>query len=350
MNMSKRNKKENDISKEKPETAGKDIKGTLAKRLRTCNIRMLILSVTILMALCVLMLARIRALNETIKILETRVETLTNIVVEQQTQLSLLTEGQGGSLEASAPAGGKKDTEEGEKTETDGAEASIPEITAAHKVYLTFDDGPSTNTQEILDILEEYDVKATFFVVGKEGEAAQESMRKIVEAGHTLGMHSYSHKYSDLYASVENFAGDFAKQQEYIYEVTGVTSRVYRFPGGSSNTVSDISMKEFAKYLDSQGVRFFDWNISSGDGGSYLYPVEELVEHCTEKIANYGTSIILMHDVAGKKTTVEALPIIIEKILAMEDTVILPITDETTPVQHIKWQDEEQDQDADGTM
>ena len=87
-------------------------------------------------------------------------------------------------------------------------------------------------------------------------------------------------------------------------------------------------------------MSFFDWNVSSGDGGSHLFPVETIVENCTGNIGRYSVSVILMHDSAGKTTTLEALPIIIEKIQAMEDTVILPITDATVPVQHIRWQDE----------
>ena len=148
-------------------------------------------------------------------------------------------------------------------------------------------------------------------------------------------MHSYSHKYTEIYESVESFAEDFTKLRDYLYEVTGVKSSVYRFPGGSSNTVSSLDMREFAEYLDEQEVRFFDWNISSGDGSSRLLSVEDLVKNCTSGIEKRGTSVILLHDSANKSTTVEALPIIIENILAMEDTVILPITDETEPVQHI---------------
>lgn len=209
------------------------------------------------------------------------------------------------------------------------------EVTAAHKVYLTFDDGPSIYTDEILDILDAYDVKATFFVVGKDTDRAREAMREIVARGHTLGMHSYSHKYSQVYASLEAFEEDFVKIREYIYEVTGEESHVYRFPGGSSNTVSDLDMWLFADYLEEQDVRFFDWNISSGDGGSQILPVETLVENCTKGILGRETNVVLMHDSAAKHTTVEALPTVIEEILAMEDTAILPITEGTVPVQHI---------------
>lgn len=324
------------ISKDKSAAAKRRM-----RRFRKYNIRMLILSVFILIALCGSLLVRIRSLNQEVSDLSAQLEKLVRITTRQQEVLEQLTEASRTAMGNSAVVGNKEEDGKDKEGEDPGTgENGLPEITAAHKVYLTFDDGPGANTQDILDILEEYDVKATFFVVGDAGEKAEEEMRKIVEAGHTIGMHSYSHKYSELYASVENFAKDLKKQQDYIYEVTGVKSTVYRFPGGSSNTVSEIDMKEFAKYLDSQGIRFFDWNISSGDGGGYLFPKETIIENCVSNVSKYSTSVILMHDVAGKTTTREALPVIIEKILEMDDTVILPITDETTPVQHIKWQDE----------
>lgn len=342
--------------------------------LQKCNTRMLLISTAVLIALCTSLVARIYGLNGTIDGLRAQMDALSRTAADQQEQLvrlqALLDQREGGdgtdAERAQEADGGKGKADGGEKTggrETPdgdgkgGEPEDTPEITAAHKVYLTFDDGPSIYTQDILDILEEYDVKATFFVLGKESDSARESMKKIVQAGHTLGMHSYTHKYSEVYDSVESFAEDFAKEQEYIYDVTGVKSTVYRFPGGSSNTVSKLDMKLFAEYLDSQGVTYYDWNISSGDGGSALLSVEALVENCTSAIGRYGTSIILMHDAAGKKTTVEALPEIIETILAMDDTVILPITEDTKPVQHKKWDfgaeedpEEGDSPDAEGTL
>lgn len=220
--------------------------------------------------------------------------------------------------------------------ETPVGEISTPEEEPAHKIYLTFDDGPSTHTGEILDILDQYQVKATFFVVGREDETSKELINRIVEEGHTLGMHSYSHKYAELYESVDAFAEDFKKERAFLYDVTGVESVYYRFPGGSSNTVSNIDMREFADFLDSRGVVFFDWNVSSGDAGRQQLSVETLVRNCTSDLSERQTSVILMHDSAEKRTTVEALPQIIETIQAMEDTVILPISEETTLVQHIQ--------------
>lgn len=325
-----------DIAKEKRKQISQLKK---VRRLRRCNVRMMILSVIILMALCVMLLARIRTLDGTVAKLTAQVDSLMRLTAQQRELMEKMTEETQSAMGEHAVVGNlEKETETESEEETEPVEE---EPDAAHKVYLTFDDGPSANTEKILKILEKYDIKATFFVVGTACENNEEVLKKIVEAGHTLGMHSCTHKYSELYASVENFGEDLKEQQDYLYEVTGVKSKVYRFPGGSSNKVSDIAMKEFAQYLDSQDVRFFDWNISSGDGGSYLFPTETIIENCTSNVSKYSTSVILMHDSAGKSTTLEALPTVIEKIQAMEDTVILPITSATEPVQHIQWQDED---------
>lgn len=221
------------------------------------------------------------------------------------------------------------------------AEAQTGKEETVRKIYLTFDDGPSTYTDDILDILAEYDVKATFFVVGKEGEWAEEAYRRIVEEGHTLGMHTYTHEYSTIYASVDGFAADLSRLQEYLYEVTGVWSRYVRFPGGSSNTVSKVDMKEFIAYLNDEGLVYFDWNVSSQDASRTTLSAEEIVDNCMEGITRHDTVVILMHDAAGRRSTVEALPILIEKLQAMENTELLPITEDTEPVQHITITQEE---------
>ncbi len=203
------------------------------------------------------------------------------------------------------------------------------------KVYLTFDDGPSSNTGEILDILAEYDVKATFFVVGKEEERYQPLYKRIVEEGHTLAMHSYSHKYSEIYQSRESFVEDLTKLQEFLYDTTGVWCRYCRFPGGSSNTVSSVDMHDLIDYLEEQDMSYFDWNVSSGDASSAYISPEAIVRNSTAKLQSFDEAIILLHDAADKDSTVEALPGLIERIQAMEDTKILPITDETEAIHHI---------------
>ncbi|SDB10198.1 polysaccharide deacetylase family protein [Eubacterium oxidoreducens] len=204
------------------------------------------------------------------------------------------------------------------------------------KVYLTFDDGPSDNTAEILDVLAEYDVKATFFVTGKTDSESKKLYKRIVDEGHTLGMHSYSHKYSEIYNSLDDFKADFTKIQNYLEEVTGVKPVYYRFPGGSSNQVSNTSMTTFISYLNEQGVTYFDWNVSSGDATSEAYSTEDIITNVMGDVPNYSTSIVLLHDSNNKSTTVDALPSLIEELQA-SDAQILPIDEDTDLVQHIYY-------------
>ena len=203
------------------------------------------------------------------------------------------------------------------------------------KVCLTFDDGPSVYTDDILDVLDKYGVKATFFVNGKEGY--DEQYRRIVAEGHTMGMHSYSHDYSKVYADLDSFADDLYTLQTYLYELTGVQCDLYRFPGGSSNNASRVDMKRFIQYLNAKEIRYFDWNVSGGDATGGYISADMISWNVLNGIkkADADTYVVLLHDASGKSTTVEALPLIIEKIQAMDNTVILPITDETDAIQHI---------------
>ena len=204
------------------------------------------------------------------------------------------------------------------------------------RIYLTFDDGPSRNTDKIQDILKEYDVKATFFVVGKTDEESVRAYQRIVAEGHTLAMHSYSHKYSEIYASKESFEQDLRQLQEYLYQITGVWPRFYRFPGGSSNTVSKVDMQELIEYLNESGITYFDWNIASGDAISGQLGKDTIVNNCIGGIKAKQECMILMHDASDKNSTVEALSLLIEQVRSSENAVFLPITDETTTVQHRK--------------
>lgn len=203
------------------------------------------------------------------------------------------------------------------------------------KVYLTFEDGPSENTEAILDILDQYQVKATFFVVGKTDEESQALYKRIVQDGHTLGMHSYSNKYSTIYESKEAFESDFTQLRDYLYELTGVESHYYRFPGGSSNQISNVDMAEFIQYLDSQDVVYYDWNVSSGDATSQAYSSEDIVANVTSNVVKYKTSVVLLHDADDKSTTVEALAPLIEALQTM-NAQILPIDEDTTVIQAVQ--------------
>ncbi|MGN0312769.1 MAG: polysaccharide deacetylase family protein [Lachnospiraceae bacterium] len=204
----------------------------------------------------------------------------------------------------------------------------------SRKVYLTFDDGPSDNTDEILDILKEYDVKATFFVVGKTDEHSRQMYRRIVEEGHTIALHSYSHKYSEIYSSVEKYDKDLEKLSKLIFEETGVTTHYMRFPGGSSNQVSDVDMEEFIKLVTDEGYTYYDWNVVSGDATSKSYSAKDLIDNVVSGVEHFQESIVLMHDASNKDSTVEALPKIIKKLKA-EGYVMLPIDDNTKTIQHV---------------
>lgn len=203
-----------------------------------------------------------------------------------------------------------------------------------HKVYLTFDGGPDENTGKILDVLKKCGVKATFFVVGDDSEDMQPIYRRIVEEGHTLGMHSFSNKYSTIYASTEAFEQDYDKLSSYLKEVTGTDSLYYRFPGGSSNEISNVNMAEFVRVLNEKGITYFDWNVSAGDTSSD-YTVEDVVTNVTEGVKRYKTSVVLLHDGDDKSTTAEALEPLIQKLQQMKAE-ILPIDENTKVIQYIK--------------
>jgi peptidoglycan/xylan/chitin deacetylase (PgdA/CDA1 family) len=203
-----------------------------------------------------------------------------------------------------------------------------------HQVYLTFDGSPCTNTDNILDVLKQYGVKATFFVVGDESDEAQAIYKRIVEEGHTLGMHSYSNKYSTIYASIEAFTEDLDQISACLEEATGLQSLYYRFPGGSSNEISNVSMAEFVHILNEKGITFFDWNVSAGDTASD-YSAEDIVTNVTEGVSHYKTSVVLLHDGEDKSATVEALGPLIEALEKM-DAQILPIDEDTNVIQYIK--------------
>ncbi len=237
-----------------------------------------------------------------------------------------------GSEGSSAPASESMDVD---YATVDVSGAQNPEdIEGTRYVYLTFDDGPSIYTDEILDILAEYDVKATFFVCGKPDAKYTDSYKRIVDEGHTLGMHSYSHKYSDIYSSVDAFSEDFKKLKHFLYDTTDVLPKYYRFPGGSSNKVTKVDIHELMDVLEADGVTYYDWNVSAGDDRAGATK-DTIYNNIVGNIPKFKHCIVLMHDAADKKSTVDALPEVIEAIKAMDDTVIVPITDDTLPVQHI---------------
>lgn len=305
-------------------------------------IAVMVLSLT---GLDALMFARTRSLTKEIESLKEQNSALQASLVETKGEL-LAAQGDVAALELLIPTTGDLDAapedpplqyEQDLSAQPDDTDTSEQ----GHRVYLTFDDGPSSSTDRILDILDEYGVKATFFVIGRTGDEAEAAYRRIVEEGHTLAMHSYTHQYSQIYASEEAYAADLSKLRSYLYDVTGVWPKYVRFPGGSSNTVSKLNMQVFIHYLDRENLKYFDWNVSSGDAASNgLLPPETIVSNCLSGIRARHTSIVLMHDNALKTTTVEALPLLLDALMEEPDTEILPIDDDTPTVQHVELRDD----------
>ena len=183
--------------------------------------------------------------------------------------------------------------------------------------YLTFDDGPSEYTEEILDILDYYDVKATFFVIYHKDMA--DKYKAIVDRGHTIALHTYTHDYKKIYRSEKAFFNEIAQISNYVYSVTGVRSKIIRFPGGSSNTVSNYYcrdiMKTLKKSVPARGYVYHDWNVDSGDAVATNLAPEKLLANVQARLNKYRKPDILMHDTgASKRTTVDTLPAIIEYI------------------------------------
>lgn len=201
------------------------------------------------------------------------------------------------------------------------------------KVYLTFDDGPSKQTEKVLDILKKKNVKATFFVIGREDEFSKGIYKRIVKEGHTLGMHSYSHIYKELYGSLDGFKKDFYKISDYLFDVTGQRSVFYRFPGGSSNSVNQFPVQEYTTFLQEQGVSYMDWNVIAANGTTDNVSKEEMVKSVMDGVVRYSTSVVLMYDSADKKMTAESLEAVIDSLQA-GGYELLPIAADTVPVHH----------------
>lgn len=239
-------------------------------------------------------------------------------------------------------------TEDADKQQSaDGDDSDISNIAEENKddqvplngkkVYLTFDDGPSGYTDEILDILDEKGVKATFFVVAKESDYYPEYQR-IVDEGHSIGIHSYSHIYDVVYKNLDYFKSDVESMHNLIYNVTGYDAWLYRFPGGSSNKVSGVNIQDCMKYLDDNGYVYFDWNAQNGDAVDYYVSPEQLNNNVMSFVrGNSGDTVVLMHDLGSHHNTVEALPDLIDTLKA-EGYELLPITKDTKPVRHVQYE------------
>ena len=179
-------------------------------------------------------------------------------------------------------------------------------------VYLTFDDGPSNLTKPLLDILDQYDIKATFFVMaqGKSKENCAAWMKDIVQRGHAIALHTYTHNYRQIYASPQAFLDDFAKMSDFIEQSTGQKITMFRFPGGSVNSFNKKTGKAIIDEMTRRGYTYYDWNVSSGDGADAT-TAADVYKNVIRGVHKNGTSIVLMHNTSAKSATLSQVANII---------------------------------------
>lgn len=194
-------------------------------------------------------------------------------------------------------------------------------------VYLTFDDGPThVVTNQLLDVLKKYNIKATFFVVGKEIEGTEDILLRIYKEGHGIGLHTYSHNYKKLYSSEEIFINEMLKTREKVKDITGYESNIIRFPGGSAKHLNS----KFLEKLHKNNFKVFDWNVNLCDGVNPNLSANKLLDNAKKYRESYSRLIVLMHCNFNNKNTIKALPRIIEyyKNLGYEFKAITNDTDE----------------------
>lgn len=182
--------------------------------------------------------------------------------------------------------------------------------------YLTFDDGPSNNSEDILDILIKYKAKATFFLIGEEVREENRSViERIVEEGHAIGLHSNVHDFDKLYVGVDACVQDFDAQYKLLKEDYGIDTKLFRFPGGSACSYMSGQRKSYINAMRENGYVGFDWHVSGED--SYGNPIAwSIQKNIFDNIGDYESPIILLHDINIADATVEALPEILEQLLA----------------------------------
>ncbi|MGN1415264.1 MAG: polysaccharide deacetylase family protein [Oscillospiraceae bacterium] len=214
-----------------------------------------------------------------------------------------ITESETDVVDESKPAGAEIIGKDDLKAERAPYYVSSPKV-----CYLTFDDGPSDNSEAILDILKENDVKATFFVVGWCVDGREDILQRMVDEGHTVGIHTYSHDYEEIYESKEAYVDDFEKVYNVIYETVGVKPWLFRYPGGSYNSFNKDVADDIITEMNGRGFTYFDWSCATSDatvGATYNSCVENFKDTLS---SDYET--VLIHD--SKELTVEYLPEIID--------------------------------------
>ena len=207
-------------------------------------------------------------------------------------------------------------------------QAKIPKLTEQGKenikniyhtdkkvAYLTFDDGPSNNTHQILDILKQNNIKATFFVLGSQVEIFPETTNRIYNEGHYIANHGYSHKYSSIYQSPEQVLNEYNQCSEVVAKTINVpeyNSHLFRFPGGSVGGKYAELKKQAITLLEQNDILHIDWNSLTGDSEKVNPTEEYLMDNLQKTTEGKNSLVILMHDAQAKKITAETLPKVIE--------------------------------------
>lgn len=215
------------------------------------------------------------------------------------------------------PSENLKETAQTTVQETTTQEPTTVDDYTGKRAYLTFDDGPSENTIPILDTLDACGVKATFFVVGRTDEESLRLYKEMADRGNALALHSFSHDYKTLYSSVEAFASEVTQIHDLVQNATGRDIRVFRFPGGSSNTVSSIPITECIKWLNANNYKYVDWNVSSEDATGKTLSAAEIANIVVSEASGCNNAYILMHDSNNKNATVQAIPSIVQQLQAL---------------------------------
>ena len=226
-------------------------------------------------------------------------------------------------------------TQTNKVSENKTAESKTTASNGKSIAYLTFDDGPSSITNSVLDILKKYNVKATFFVINS-GSYNKTTLQREVNEGHTIGLHAYDHNYAIAYKDDNSYLDGIDKLRAKVKADTGFDSHYIRFPGGSSNTISKRYskgiMSRITKTAKQRGYKYYDWNVDDDDAGS-ARTADDCYNNVVKELRPNRSNIVLMHDFGTNKKILEALPRIIEYCQKNGYT-MLPIDDNTPEIHH----------------
>lgn len=212
-----------------------------------------------------------------------------------------------------------------------------PEKVKGSIIYLTFDDGPSEMaTKKILDVLKKNDIKATFFIINFDTTEKANLIKRMVKEGHTVAIHGYSHDYKKIYKSEKAFMNNINSLRDKVKALTGYNATIIRFPGGSSNTISNFNpgiMTKLVKSVQNAGYTYYDWNVDSGDAMSGKHTTNKLYNNVRVGLAKNRGNVVLMHDTGDGDMKAKAVQKIIE-YGKDNGYVFAPITEATKPVHH----------------